>query len=129
MRPEEIALVREVVRWRRAHGVSFFLWRPGVGFGHLAEWKVFAADGKQTNVSYEPRAQTVAATRDYRYGSFTRLPAATVTEAVDMLVVLGYLPPRFSSAYRAGWDASGSLIGVGNDVIADLEAELEPAVR
>jgi hypothetical protein len=61
-------------------------------------------------VSFEPEsdiggAARLLATVDY-YGSkeLQRLPVTTVTEAVDVLVALGFLPARFSSAYRSGWD-------------------------
>lgn len=105
MTVEEIALVREVVKWRRNHGVLFFKWRRGVAFGVLAEWKK-TVDGRQRNVSVEFDPPRIVATEDYYHGAFRALPVGTVTEAVDVLVALGYLPPRFSTAYRKGWDAS-----------------------
>jgi hypothetical protein len=129
---DEIALLREVARWRRANGVSYFQWRPGCRIGVFTEW--YRYDGrKRETLSYEPgsesRCPQVVVTHAYYGGEDKVLPVETVTQAIDVLVALGYLPQRFSSAYRAGWNASGSLIGVGNDVIADLEAKLEPAVR
>lgn len=103
---EEIALLREVSRWRRNHGVNFFQWRPGVGFGAFTEW--YRYDGrKRRTVSYEPKTGAVLVDRDYYGGGALReLPVRTVTETIDCLVALGYLPPRFSSAYRAGWHAA-----------------------
>jgi hypothetical protein len=131
---EEIGLLREVARWRRAHGVDYFQWRRGVGFGRFTEWKAWETglDGREVrrHVAYDPAPTGIVSTnKDYYGGETVDLPLATVAETVDMLVALGFLPARFSSAYRRGWDAAQSLTGVGNDVIADLEAKLEPAVR
>lgn len=54
---------------------------------------------------------------------------ASIAEAVDVLVALGIAPARFSTVYRAGWDASNSVIGVPNAHIADVEAALQPVAR
>lgn len=123
---DEIALLREVARWRRNHKVSYFQWRPGKGFGVMTEWKLWADDDdanwsgrgprgrRQANVTYEPDRSgadepqpRVVVTKDYYGGENLReLPTCTVAETVDCLVALGYLPQRFSSAYRAGWHAA-----------------------
>jgi hypothetical protein len=134
---DEIGLLREISKWRRANGVTFFQWREGRGFGAMTEWKRWPSGwhGPQMNVTYEPNRYEgeafprIVATRDYKGAGFSELPVSSVTQAVDVLVALGYLPVRFSSAYRAGWDAAQSLIGVGNDVIADLEDALEPIAQ
>jgi len=89
----EIALLREIVRWRKAEGIEY---APA-----MAEYR---------------RRNGYAVTWDYMNGleiGFTRsfmspiqwFPVRTVTQAVDLLVTFGFLPPQFSSAYRAGWDA------------------------
>lgn len=134
MSVQEIALLKEVARWRRANGVRFFQWRPGVGFGVFSEWKRYDGRDAQTNVSYEPdrsgeeeKRPRLLVARNYYRDELQVLPVATITEAIDVLVALGFLSPRFSSSYRAGWNASDSVIGVGNDVIADLEEKLRPA--
>ena len=103
---QDIALLRAIARWRRDNGVNYFQWRPGKGFGAMTEWYLFT-DRKRRTVSYEPGdVPEVAVVRDYYGGEgFTVLPTSTVTETVDVLVALGFLPARFSSAYRAGWDA------------------------
>lgn len=117
---DEIALLREVSRWRRNHKVSYFQWRPGKGFGVMTEWKLWTDDPeaalgrRQTNVAYEPdRAHRddpqprIVVTRNYYGGEeFRELPTRSVAETIDMLAALGYLPQRFSSAYRAGWHAA-----------------------
>lgn len=112
--PDEISLLREIARWRRNHKVSYFQWRPRQGLAVMTEWKKYDENGLVVNVMYEPDrthiddpAPSVAATRNY-YGSepFRELPGRTVTETVDCLAALGYLPARFSSAYRAGWESA-----------------------
>ena len=111
---QDVHLLREIAKWRRANGIEFFQWRAtGRNFGAFTEWKQFRStpDGQvQFNVSYEPGSESrypeFYVTSDYKRQSVQALPVRTVTEAVDVLVALGYLPPRFSSAYRAGWEAS-----------------------
>lgn len=132
LRPEEIGLLKEVARWRRANGVTYFQWRPGKGFGVMTEWKLWIGTGRErkvANVTYEPardwHGARLAGTTDY-YGSvdFKELPANTVVEAIDMLVVLGYLPVRFSSAYRAGWNAAAAMVrAAGVDLVRAYEGE------
>lgn len=103
----EIALLREIARWRRNHGVNFFQWRPSVGFGAFTEWYRYD-DRKRRTVSYEPDGARVLVDHDYYGNSELReLPVRTVAEAVDCLVALGFLPRRFSSAYGQGWHAAG----------------------
>jgi hypothetical protein len=90
---DERALVREVLAWARAEGVRLdgaSRWtsppphRWGVDFvsgdEYLAIWRLGQNTGK-----------------DYFVGG--------VAEAVDVLCALGILPPRFSTAYYAGWNA------------------------
>jgi hypothetical protein len=105
---QDVHLLREIAKWRRNHDVNYFQWRPGVGFGVFTEWYRYV-DRKRRTVSFEPKSMSsvprLLATVDY-YGSqeLQKLPVTTVTEAVDVLVALGFLPARFSSAYRVGWD-------------------------
>jgi hypothetical protein len=107
---QDVHLLREIAKWRRGHDVNYFQWRPGVGFGVFTEWYRYVG-GKRNTVSYEPERSSswprLLATVDY-YGSqeLKELPVATVTEAVDVLVALGFLPARFSSAYLRGWNAA-----------------------
>jgi hypothetical protein len=102
----------------------------------FSEWKRYDGRDAQTNVSYEPdrsgeeeKRPRLLVARNYYRDELQVLPVTTITEAINVLVALGYLPPRFSSAYRSGWNASNSVIDAGNDVIADLEEELRPAGR
>lgn len=103
----EIRLLRAIAQWRRAERVDFFLWSGagGVKHGYLSwdgpmpgEWR-----GSVTFSRDEPGR--IGVTRDYRRQSYQWHEVASVGEAVDLLVALGYLPARFSSAYSAGWIA------------------------
>lgn len=108
MSVDEIALMREIVRWRRGRTLA----RP---YSSRAEfyrrrWHVIGDDWAEA--AYEIPAvddpEDAYATLFYsrgRYSSYA-IEVRTVTQAVDVLVALGYLPLRFSSGYRAGWHAS-----------------------
>jgi len=113
---EEIGLLKEVARWRRNHDVTFYLTRRGQGLGGahgFLQWDRFsdAIDGwsgrVRSTVTIERESPgDIGEARNYRYGTFSYHRVTSVREGVDLLVAYGYLPPRFSSAYRAGWEAS-----------------------
>jgi hypothetical protein len=133
---EEIGLLREIARWRRANGVSFFQWRPGVGFGVFSEWKKYVNRDESVNVSYEPdrsggeeKRPRLLVARNYYRDELQVLPVSTITEAVDVLVALGYLPARFSSAYRAGWEARADATDADGSLDLLTWPELAPAVE
>jgi hypothetical protein len=94
----EIALMREIVKWRRNHGVDF--WRAR-RIGRFIEWKCF---GKNQSVAHDLGDAEIS--HGSLHGVHDRIDVQTVMQAVDILAALGYLPARFSSSYRAGWDAS-----------------------
>jgi hypothetical protein len=105
---QDVHLLREIARWRRNGGQwTYFQWRPGRNFGAFTEWSRFESD-RNVKVSYDPGSESrfpgLTVTIDYRCEPVKELPVRTVTEAVDVLVALGFLPARFSSAYRVGWD-------------------------
>lgn len=101
MTPAERQLLRGVFRWGRAAG-----WRP--------TWpQIWALDGVTVDFvrSYVRRPSVgvwrrhdpgVEGVRRWANGN---VQVVSVAEAVDLLVTLGILPSRFSTAYRAGWDA------------------------
>lgn len=95
---DEIALLREVVRWRRKSGGQFVWTSPAY---HLGDGRVLAW--------LTPRSQAtcmkVGVTPDYLRVAFVWHKVVSVAQAVNLLVALGYLPARFSESYRAGWDA------------------------
>lgn len=119
MAPTERALLLAVMRWARAEGIEFesaYWWtRRGPIEQH---WGVSLLDGESPFLTVWRGRDTG---RDYWVRS--------LAEAIDLLVTLGILPARFSTAYRAGWDAVHSIIGVPNEHIADLEYELRPVAK
>lgn len=96
---DEVALLRELVRWRRNHGVDYDFAGATLRLadGRTIAWNTYSA-------LHWPRAGEVGV-RDCRLRPLTWHEVESVTQAVDVLVALGYLPARLSSAYRAGWDA------------------------
>ena len=96
----EIALMREIVRWRRNNGVRYrhliHTWDGGHGAKAPA---VHVSVAGETMGVWRPHADDLRS-------HWTYLWVESFTQAVDLLVALGYLPPRFSSAYRAGWHAA-----------------------
>jgi hypothetical protein len=95
----EIGLLREIVRWRRSHdGEYVYTWSRY----RLIDGKSFA----WLSVDSHATCMKIGVSPDFYREPFTWHRVRTIGEAVDLLVVLGYLPMRFSSAYRAGWDAS-----------------------
>ncbi len=104
---QDIALLKQIARWRRSNNVSFFLWRRGQGFAGaygFAEWNRYT-DGGRHNVAFEREApDELIFTTDYHRKLFRRIEVDSLQQGVDILVAVGVLPARFSSAYRAGWD-------------------------
>jgi hypothetical protein len=99
MTTDEIALVREIVRWRRNHGIDFVRRLHPYGAPY---WKDYRT-GRE--VWQRPNGEQMAMISD-RDSLNVAVGADSVTQAVDVLVAYGYLPLRFSSAYRAGWHAA-----------------------
>lgn len=97
MTADEIALMREIVRWRKNHDVDF--WRAR-RIGRFIEWKHRASNRSVAHDLNDPEVSYGPAN-----GTHDRIEVTSVTQAVDVLVALGYLPARFSSAYAEGWYA------------------------
>lgn len=97
MTPAERSLLLAVFRWARAEG--------GLVYGLPTRWSCGGPIDQRWGVSwswdFERERLTVwrgrITARDYW--------VLSIAEAVDVLVALGILPPRFSTAYRAGWGA------------------------
>lgn len=102
MTTEEVGLLKELVRWRRNRG--------GVTVGSKGYGHIKLADGRtlwwQTRLcmNWPHRGEIGVHESSWRPPSWHQVES--VTQAVDIVVALGYLPQRFSSAYRAGWNAS-----------------------
>lgn len=88
---DEIALLREVFRWARNHDVTRTAWRDA--------WR------QGLNGKMACRDENVIGWAPDLYTDYHWLAVDTITQAVDVLVAVGYLPQRFSSAYRSGWNA------------------------
>lgn len=101
MTPAERALLREVFRWARQVGVRLdggMRWDGppprcwGVDYWHGQEYLLVWRASKNTGKEYF---------------------VTSVAEAVDVLVALGILPARFSTAYAAGWQAAFAVVDRG----------------
>jgi hypothetical protein len=99
MSTEEISLMREIVRWRKNHGIDFVRRINPYGDPY---WKDYAT-GREVWFYRNESGMALSGLGDF---STADIPATSFTQAVDLLVAYGYLPQRFSSAYRAGWHAS-----------------------
>lgn len=101
MTVDEVALLREIVRWRRGRKAEYeHAWGSlRMPDGRSITWNTYSA-------LHWPRTGEIGVCADRRRRPLSWHEVHSVTEAVDVIVALGYLPPRFSSAYRAGWEAS-----------------------
>lgn len=118
MSVEDIALLREIARWCRGSGpwprVDYYArpkgdhsWSqradlPGLPYqAGRGAW--VALEVRDTDDPGDAYAVLL-----YSKGSpvSDKIEVRSVTQAVDLLVALGFLPQRFSSAYRAGWHAA-----------------------
>ena len=95
----EIALMREIVKWRKANRYTYLPDRSR--YRHRDTWRSVGWVALDSDM---PPA--VGVSPDYKQVIFDWHRVTSFTEAVDLLVALGYLPQRFSSAYRAGWHAA-----------------------
>jgi hypothetical protein len=105
----EIALMREIVRWRKNHDIDFV--RRIVPYG-APYWKDYRS-GQQ--VWFQPKEASPLVVVAGRYGDVSTVPANSVAQAVDALVAYGYLPQRFSSAYREGFDNGRAFQSMANN--------------
>jgi hypothetical protein len=99
MTTDEIALMREIVRWRKNHDIDFVR-RAVYGAPY---WKDYRT-GRE--VWFEAKQVRPLGIVEGRKAWPQAIPADSLAQAVDLLVAYGYLPQRFSSAYRAGWHAA-----------------------
>jgi hypothetical protein len=97
MTVEDIALMREIVRWRRGSGAE------------RASTHYVYRDSDHAQVTWQTGARgaqpEIAFSRDFR--PYEWHTVHSFREAVDLIVALGYLPQRFSSAYREGYEMGG----------------------
>lgn len=98
----DVALMRQLIAWRKANDIEFVKRRI---YGAPYWVDAFGRTGpKRREVVYDRKQENTLGLFDDDAG-FTWLAPVSLTQAVDVLVAYGYLPARFSSAYRAGWDS------------------------
>lgn len=100
----EIALMRAIVQWRKANSIEFVK-RSVMGTYWVDPFGETGAKRRSVAIELKHAPSTPMGTAPSGGASYTWHAVETFTQAVDVLVALGYLPARFSSAYRAGWDA------------------------
>ena len=96
MQPEDFALLRSLVEWRRANGWT--LERSDAGY---VQWT--SRDGWSVDVYLPGGAEMTVESATRRFGVWYPL---TVTAAVDVLVAVGVVPPELSSVFRAGRESA-----------------------
>jgi hypothetical protein len=102
---DEIALLREVARWRRSHGAKLIYNLTQRGPVGIEKESSEAVTWLPSRIDAYGRSE-IGWCEFYDLMPWIWYRVRTVTQAVDVLAAIGFLPPRFSSAYRAGWDAS-----------------------
>lgn len=116
MTTDEVALLRAVVQWRRAEG-----------WAYVPDLNLYAGGPGTPAVSWSTETGEIGMTRKLDRVGYRWMPVGSVTEAVDLLVMFGFLPARFSSAYRAGWEAA--LLAVADDFgFGTYDERVRPAV-
>lgn len=108
---QDVHLLREIAKWRRAAGIDY--WRSHGNIGRFTQWSEAGRDGRQVSIDFvlgeddegnDRYRADMTIGRKRQIGGMRVEDGWTLTVAVDVLVAVGYLPPRFSSAYRLGWD-------------------------
>lgn len=105
MTPAEIGVMRQIIAWRKANRVDFVR-RDVLGMYWEAPYDLKRRG--RDEVAYDNK-MTAALGISMRRGwsdNYKWYEVASFTQAVDLLVAFGLLPARFSTAYRAGWDAA-----------------------
>lgn len=116
MTPEEIALMRRIIAWRKAHEIEFVkrrvlgtYWVDAFGFTGPKRRAV------ALELKHSPDAPIGVSPGPQH--SYVWYGAESVTQAVDLLVAYGYLPARFSSAY---WNGTADTVAVVRAALGDV---------
>lgn len=112
MTGDERLLLAALRRWLRENKAYPTCWGTGyrLADGRQIEWET-------TGARRWPHFAEVGVHPD-SHRPLTWHEVQSVTQAVDVLVALGYLPVWFSSAYRAGWDSAIECRTLGMDAAA-----------
>lgn len=107
MTGDEIALYRDVIRWCRANNVSFQ--RHNGRWMEPTDYETMRGPvvGRSVEIwnNYGSWELGIDAHGGSRTPDVTWHKAVSLAKSIDLLVHLDMLPPRFHSAYRAGWHA------------------------
>lgn len=119
MTVREIALMREIVKWRKANRIDYLPdhSRYLTAGGRTVAWTTLDISWDKPMVGVSPAYYASAGSPGMPYEWHC---VHSFTEAVDLLAALGYLPARFSTAYLAGYRAG---CAVGSDAASLAEAE------
>lgn len=124
MNRAERRLLLELFRWARAEG--------GLEYGGLYTWARRGLEGPgRWGITFyandwepgEPVSLEIWRNRQTAKAYWV----ASIAEAVDLVVALGIAPARFSTTYRAGWDAANRYAEVAH--CGDEWRSVRPAAR
>lgn len=101
---DELAVLRELARWRRNHGHEYVVGHGLTPTYRLADGGAICWLGPRSHAT----CMKIGVTRDYGKVLLVWHRVESVSQALDLLAMLGYLPLRFSSVYRAGWEAAAT---------------------
>jgi hypothetical protein len=103
MTTDEIGLMREIIAWRKAHEIEFVR-RRVMGTYWVDSFGRTGPKRRSVAIELSHDTTPVMGLCHEQYASHVWYAVDSFTQAVDVLVAYGYLPARFSSAYRTGWD-------------------------
>lgn len=99
MTVREIALMRRIIAWRKAHEIEFVR-RRVLGMYWV---DAFGLTGpKRRAVALELNQRAALGVVAGMHAGYRWYEVESVTQAVDVLVAYGYLPAKFSSFYWSG---------------------------
>jgi hypothetical protein len=113
---DEIALMRAIVMWRREPEYPPAPW-PRVDFYERQYHTGMGDHGRSVwfripAVDDPADAYGVVDFANARFDPPRSVEVHSLAEAVDVLVAFDFLPARFSSAYRKGWDRLACIRGI-----------------
>jgi hypothetical protein len=121
----EIALMRQIIAWCKENGIRF---RKMPVFGTRRWFDATQPLTVRRSVWVDLETESISMQAGRVDAPWHE--AESVTQGVDVLVAYGYLPARFSSTYRAGYEVGMCHMAVGpGNVAPDVYAASAPAVR
>lgn len=127
MTANEIALMREIIAWRKEHEIEFVR-RRVMGTYWMDTFGRTGPARRSVAIELKHSWDAPMGLCDGRDSYYAWLAAESFTQAVDVLVAYNYLPARFSSVYRKAWDMVLLLGHLGESGPIDhLLKDAEPA--